>query len=114
MWPEKDLPEDYLKLAKALIAKKEVTEREFVDLCVLAIRCINEGRTTLEARSDMARYIASLWLRHKNIGDIDLLSEIGGQFAEWEIPRTFKIDDELHRPYWEDLQKWVAEADQKY
>src|SRR5438876_10220681 len=111
MWPEKDIPEEYLTLAKRLVGQPSVTEREFVDLCMLAVKYIKSGNVRLYIRSDMALYIANIWLGHKNISDSWLLDEIGGQFGEWEIPGTFVIDDELHKPYWEMLRQWIADAD---
>lgn len=113
MWPEKDVPKDYLKLAKRLVNQETVTKREFIDLCKLAIKYVQSSDVSVRTRSDMAIYIANLWLNHKNIGSVSLLSEIGGQFGEWEIPGSFVIDD-VRRPYWELILELVDEADKKY
>lgn len=113
-WPEKGIPKDYLLIAQELVHRKDVTERQFVDLCILAIKYIDSGQVPLFVRSDMALYVANVWLGHPNILDVSLLSDIGGQFAEWEIPGTFRIEDEVHKPPWERLKKMVNEADGRY
>ncbi len=114
MWPEKDIPLDYLILAKRLISQKVVTEREFIDLCKMAIQYVEQSKISSLTRSDMAMYIAHIWLNHKNINNVSLLSDIGGQFSEWEVPGAFMIDDEVRKVYWYRLQQWVHEADEKY
>ena len=114
MWPTKDIPDEFLKLAQGLVFKQSVTEVEFIALCKLAVKYIDSGKVPVVIRSHMALYIANIWLNHKNIGDISLLSEIGGQFAEWDREGSFVIEDDTGKEYWSDLKKWIAEADKKY
>lgn len=114
MWPEEHVPEDYLRMAKALIARDDVTAREYINLCKLAVAYIDTGKVDGDVRSDMALYIAAVWLRNRNIDEVDILNAIGGQFGEWEIPGTFVIDTEPEKSQWQRLMKWVDEADEKY
>lgn len=114
MWPEKNIPADYLKLAQKLVQQETVTEREFIDLCKLAIKYVKSGEVSLYTRSDMALYVANLWVCHENISDVSLLSEIGGQFGEWEIPGCFVIEDEPGKYYWDLILRLIDEADKKY
>lgn len=112
-WPKENVPDEYLEIATKLVGKSVITKKEYLDLCLLAIKLINSGQTTLTGRSNMAMYIANIWLCHENISEDDLLDEIGGQFAVFDIPGTFIIDDDLHKPYWEQLKTWVSEAEEK-
>jgi hypothetical protein len=114
MWPEKDIPEDYLELAKKLIRQGYVSEVEFVELCNLAVKHIDSGSIPIEIRSDMALYIANLWLCHNNIGDATPLDDIGGQFADWDIPGSLSVEDDLGKRYWERLKHWVDIANDKF
>ena len=82
-----------------------------MNLCKLAIMHIDSGDVPIAIRSHMALYIANLWLRHENISRKDLLDEIGGQFAEWDVEGTFYIESDLYKAEWERLKSWVAEAD---
>lgn len=114
MWPENNVPSEYLLLAKKLIHQDSISEREFIELCKLAVKYIQSGKVSVRTRNDMALYIGNLWLRHENIGDVSLLSEIGGQFAEWEIPGSFKIDDAIGERQWLSLLEMIDEADKNY
>lgn len=107
-------PKEFQVNAKILSAKSHITKREFIDLCMLTVEKIEAGETDLQSRSDMAYELTGLWLRHENISDGSITNDIGGQFSDWEIPGTFIIDDDLHRPYWLDLKKWITEANEKY
>lgn len=114
MWPTKDIPSDYLELAQRLVSQDYVSEREFVDLCLLAIKHVESDSVGMNTRSDMAIYISNLWFRHGNISSVSLLSEIGGQFGEWELPGHFVIDDKAGKYYCDMVRRMVYEADEKY
>jgi hypothetical protein len=113
-WPEKDIPREYLVLAQELVQRPTVSERDFIDLCKMAIKYIQSGDIPINTRSDMALYIANLWVKHKNIGDVSLLSDIGGQFGEWEIPGSFIIDHEPFKQHWDLIVRLVDKADKLY
>jgi len=114
MWPTDNIPQDFLDMAMPLVHKQSITEREFIDLCKLAVAEIDSGVVPLYARSDMALYIANLWLNHENISSRDLLDEIGGQFAEWDIDGALEIENELILEFWERLKRWLVAADEKF
>ena len=111
---DEEYPTRYLELAQRLVAQESVSEREFVDLCLLAVKYIKSGKVSLFTRSDMAIYVSNLWFKHDNISSISLLSEIGGQFGEWEIPGHFDIESKNGKYFWDMVQRMVREADEKY
>jgi len=114
MPPLTGVPDDFVRLAQQLMVKSNVTKQEFVQLCKLTVDLIEAGTTTLGSRSTMAYYIASFWLGNDNVDDGSITNDIGGQFADWEIPGAFIIDDNSHRPYWEALKSWINIAEEKY
>lgn len=113
-WPKAGIPKDYLETATRLVRQPVVTKGEFVALCTLAVHYIDTGQVPLMVRSSMALYIGSLWFRHENISESSLLSEIGGQFAEWDIPGNFDIENKLERADWELTKRLIREAQEKY
>jgi len=62
----------------------------------------------------MFMYIANLWFRHENIDDGSITSDIGGQFAEWEIPGTINLSRPNDKEQWARLKSWIDQADKKY
>jgi hypothetical protein len=113
-WPTKDIPTDYLKLAQLLVGKKEITKQEFIRLCKLAIYYTESRELKAQTQGDIFLYIANLWFRHSNIDDNSITSDIGGQFADWEIPGTLDLTHPADKKEWERLKHWIGEADEKY
>jgi hypothetical protein len=114
MWTEKDVPEDYLTLANKLVHSTLVTKTDFIYLCKVAIRIVETGKLTPEGKANMFVYIADIWLRHDSIDDGSITSDIGGQFAEWEIPGTLNLKYPVNQQNWQKLKSLVAKADKAY
>ena len=109
-WPAQSVPLEFLKAARELVEAQTVSKNDFLELCVFARQIIDSGRTTTQARNGMSFYIANLWTRHENIASDELLNDIGGQFAEWEIPGTFDLNREVYVEKWERLKLWILLA----
>lgn len=112
--PDENVPPEFLTLARNLASKQHVSKAEFVSLCKFAVKLIDAGQTGLYGRSHIAYHIAGLWLRHKNIDDVSLLNDIGGQFGVWDREGSFDLDDEIVNKRWSELKSWIVEADNKY
>lgn len=112
--PNENVPPEFLTASRKLYGRKRITKREFIDLCKLAVKLAESGRTDTLGRSHMAYHITGLWLAHKNIGSASLLSGIGGQFGELEIEGSFDLDSEFDRKRWQELKEGIIEADRKY
>lgn len=110
-WPTHGIPAEFLALAQRLLKEQHVTNEDFLRLCKIAVDAIDSGQVPLYVRSDMALYIASLWLNNKNISENSLLDEIGGAFGELEIPGSFMIGEgEPYERRWSDIKSWIHGA----
>lgn len=114
LWHEKDVPKDYLSLAISICDKDSVTKLEFLALCKSAMDIVETRKITSEGIANMFIFIASLWLRHDNIDDGSITSDIGGQFAEWEIPGTLDLEHPEYQKLWERMKSWIVIADEQY
>jgi hypothetical protein len=114
MWPTKDIPQDYLDLAQALVKRESVTKQEFLRLCNLAVHYVDAGQTNSQSQADMFLYIANIWLKHDNVSDGSITDDIGGEFAEWEIPGQLQLQHDTDQKLWARLKSWLDIANEKY
>jgi hypothetical protein len=106
------VPPEFEKYSEALFNKDEITPREFVHFCQLAIDLINSN---WDKRQGMAYHVAGAWLKYKNIEKDDLLDQIGAEFGNLELPDAHAAgSEEQVRQIWEEVKKLVAEADKKF
>lgn len=95
-----------------LFKKEAISEREFIDFCLLATDLID---TYWNKRQGMAYHITGAWLKYKNINEDDLLDQIGGEFGNLETPDAIAAGtEEQVRKKWKELKKLVKEADGKF
>lgn len=103
------VPLEFEENSKALFAKDLVSEREYVDLCLLAFKLIE---SEWDKRQGMAYRLAGLWLRHKNLEENELLDQIGSEFDVLELPDKHAAgSEEGVRKHWAEVEKLVKEAD---
>jgi hypothetical protein len=106
------VPSEFEEHSKALFAKDSITERGFVDLCMLATKLIDAH---WDKRQGMAYHIAGAWLKYKNIDQDDLLDQIGGEFGILELPDHHAAgSEEQVRQKWHEVKELVKEADEKF
>ncbi len=103
------VPPEFDKCSKALFAKNFVSEREYVDLCLLALSLLE---SEWDKRQGMAYRLAGLWLRNKNLEENELLDQIGSEFGVLELPDKHSAgSEESVRKQWAEVRKLVKEAD---
>jgi len=106
----KDIPLEFLKIAKTLIPQDDLAKADFMELCTTAIKLIDNSRITSHVQQDMFRCIANLWLRHASIKKDHYLNMIGGQCADWASLPYFDAKDLPSILYWKRLKSWVSKA----
>jgi hypothetical protein len=111
---QKDVPKGFLATANRLLDQKNITEREYVDLCLAAIGVIDSGQSTKQARKNVAFYLAEIANRHQSILDEKLLGQISAKFSVYDTPDAFNLGLILEKHSWEELKVWVFEADKMY
>ncbi len=105
------MPDEFKKAADKLFARKAITEREYVDLCVLATKLVDEH---WDNRQGFAYNIAGM-LAYPAVQENPLLGEIGRQFGELELPNPHVADSEDGvREKWQQVKNLVIEADKKF
>lgn len=114
-------PKEFEVHSKALFKKQTITEREFVDFCLLACKLIDDH---WDKRQGMAYHITGAWLSYsKNVSDNDILDQIGAEFGLLESPdslaaypsSTDDVENEvIVRKMWDEIKLQVQEADQKF
>jgi len=106
------VPQEFEVYSNNLFKKDKISEREFVDFCLLATSLID---THWDKRQGMAYHIAGAWLKYKNIDKNVLLDQIGAEFGELELPDHHAAgSEEKVRKKWEDIKNLVKEADNKF
>lgn len=106
------VPTEFKKRSKVLFSKESITEREFLDFCLLATQLID---TNWDKRQGMAYHIVGAWLKYKNIEQDDLLDQIGAEFGTLELPDYHAAGSEEEvRQEWKEVIELVKEADEKF
>lgn len=106
------VPKEFEAYSTALFKKAEISEREFVELCLLATSLIDAN---WDKRQGMACRIVGAWLKYKNIDQDDLLDEIGSEFGTLELPDHHVAGSEKAvRIKWDEVGALVKEADRKF
>lgn len=106
------VPPEFEERSKVLFAKESISEREFVNLCLLATELID---TDWDKRQGIAYHIAGAWLKYKNLEQYDLLDQIGGEFGTLELPDHHAAGSEEEvRKKWSEVKELVKEADEKF
>lgn len=106
------VPKEFEEYSASLFAKDSITEREFVDFCLLATKLIDKK---WDKRQGMAYHIAGAWIKYKNIDADDLLQQIGVEFGELELPDHHAAGSEEDvRDKWQSIKESVLEADKKF
>lgn len=106
------VPKQFEEYSEVLFRKDEISLREFVDFCQLAVNLVDAN---WNKRQGMAYHITGAWGKYKNIEEDDLLDQIGAEFGTLELPDAHAAgsEDEV-RQKWEDVKALVAEADKKF
>lgn len=106
------VPKEFEEYSKALFTKETISQREFVDFCLLATSLIDNN---WNKRQGLAYHIAGAWLNYKSISEDDLLDQIGGEFGTLELPdhHAAGSEDEV-RQKWNKVKVLVKEADKKF
>ena len=106
------VPKEFEEYSTLLFKKDGISERDFVDFCLLATRLIDAN---WDKRQGMAYHIAGAWLNYKNIDKDDLLDQIGGEFGNLELPDHHAAGSQRAvRAKWEVVKDLVKEADKKF
>jgi hypothetical protein len=106
------VPKEFEEYAEALFNKEEISPREFVDFCQLAVNLVNSN---WDKRQGLAYNITGAWGKYKNIGEDNLLDQIGGEFGTLELPDAHVAgSEEQVRQKWGEVKTLVAEADKKF
>lgn len=100
------VPKEFEEHSKKLFAKESITEREFVDLCSLAVKF---SESHWEKRMGLAYTVVCFWhhVEHNN-----QLDEIAGEFASLEIPDVHVQGDV--RQKWQHVKKLILQADKDF
>jgi hypothetical protein len=111
---EEDLsvPKEFEDYSVRLFEKDSLSERDFVDFCLLAINLVD---TNWNKRHGMAYHIVGAWLKYENIGKDALLDQISAEFGLLETADdvTFKNEKNV-RKAWDKLKQLVKEADSRF
>jgi hypothetical protein len=106
------VPQEYQSFCDKLFQKQTITEREFVELCLLAMQLIDKH---WDMRQGIAYKIVGAWMNYRNIDQDELLDAIGQECGQLEIPDIHGAGSEAAaRQRWEHVKELVREADQKY
>jgi len=105
------VPKEFEEYSRSLYAKESITEREFVDFCLLATSLVQNHWNN---RQGFAYHITGAWLKYKNIEKDDLLDQIGATFGQLELPDGhIAASEEGVRREWDNAKKLVVEASNK-
>ena len=106
------VPDEFRKLLDALCSKAVISDRDFIDLCLLAVELIDDH---WDMRTGMAYHIAGVWLSSQTIREGSLLYQIGGEFGTLELPDYHVAGtEEQVREKWRDVAKLVRSAEQQF
>jgi len=106
------VPREFEEFSNTFFKKKAITQREFVELCLLAAKLID---TNWDKRQGIAYNVTGAWLYYKNIDKDDLLDEIGAECGSLELPDQYIAATEKEvRKKWQKLKDLIKEADEKF
>ena len=106
------IPDEFEKHSKLLFKKDHISEREFIDFCLLAIDFTNSHWVN---RQGMAYQVVGAWLKYENIDQDNLLHQIGTEFSSMELPDHFISSSEQGvRNKWSELKILIDKADSKF
>ncbi len=106
------VPKEFEEYSNSFFKKDSITEREFVDFCLLATQIIDKN---WDKRQGIAYSVAGAWVRYANIEEDDLLDQIGTIFGTLELPdHQVAGSEEEVRDQWQAVEELVKEADKKF
>jgi hypothetical protein len=111
---QKDVPKGFLAIANRLLERKNITEREYIDLCLTAIGIIESDQSSMLTRKNVAFCLTEIANRHQNILDERILGHISAKFSVYEAPDAFNLELILEKHSWNELKSWISEADKKF
>lgn len=107
-----EVPIEFENYYNEKFRKDTVTEREFVDLCLLALKLLDDN---WDNRFGFAYKITHVWFTYRNIEKDELLDTIGQEIGTLEIPDNIHYSGENEvRAKWKEIEKLVKEADKKF
>ena len=106
------VPKEFEKYSETLFKKEELSPREYVDFCLLAVSLIDAN---WDKRQGLAYHLAGVPGSFSNITKDNLLDQIAGEFGVLELPDGQAAgSEEQVRQKWEEVKTLVAEADKKF
>jgi hypothetical protein len=101
------VPEEFKTYSNALFKKQSINDKEFIDLCQLAINLVD---TNWGMRQGLAYHVAAA-LQYENIRQNKLLDELASEFSTLELPDEQIADSEdAVREKWNYVKGLVSKA----